>query len=101
MARYAHLPIWKDAAIVPVGASGKGGAPFPAKTLLTLTQETRVFGSFNEFASAARPRSSIEYRATDLPGLRRRWERQDIAHALVAQDGHFKTSFKRRALRLF
>jgi retron-type reverse transcriptase len=43
----------------------------------------------------------IEYRAIDLPGLRRRWKRQGIAHALVAQDGHFKTGFKRRALRLF
>lgn len=43
----------------------------------------------------------IEYRATDLPGLRWRWKRQGIAHALVAQDGHFKTGFKRRTLRLF
>jgi len=43
----------------------------------------------------------IEYRASDLPGLRRRWKRQGVAHALVAQDGHFKTGFKRRALRRF
>jgi len=35
-----------------------------------------------------------------LPDLRRRWKRQGIAHALIAQDGHFKTGFKRRVLRL-
>jgi hypothetical protein len=41
-----------------------------------------------------------EYRAADLPGLRRRWKGQGISHALIAQDGHFKTGFKRRVLRL-
>jgi hypothetical protein len=41
-----------------------------------------------------------EFPPADLPGLRRRWKRQGIAHALVAQDGHFKTGFKRRALVL-
>jgi hypothetical protein len=42
----------------------------------------------------------IEFRSADLPDLRRRLKRHGIAHVLVAQDGHYKTGFKRRVLRL-
>ena len=40
------------------------------------------------------------WRPSALPGLRQWLKRQGLAHVLVAQDGHFKTGFKRRALWL-
>ena len=40
------------------------------------------------------------WRPSALPGLRQWLKRQGLAHVLVAQDGHFKTGLKRRALWL-
>jgi hypothetical protein len=42
----------------------------------------------------------LEFRASDLAGVRRRLKRAGQAHALAAQTGHFKTGFKRRELVL-
>lgn len=42
----------------------------------------------------------VAFRPDDVPGLRRRWKRQGVAHVLVAQDGHYRSGFKRRVLRL-
>ena len=38
----------------------------------------------------------MAYRNSELKRLRQRWKRQGIAHVLVAQDGHYRTGFKRR-----
>jgi hypothetical protein len=57
-------------------------------------------------AKAAPPKSTaglgpcLEFRASDLAGVRRRLKRTGQAHALAAQTGHLKTGFKRRELVL-
>lgn len=129
MARTAHLPIWKVAIDLAVHLE-KAVARFPrshkyslgsdlcqcAQRLCRLivranalafrgsgfAREEVSAGETAPIAAKAAPTNTQSEPNPCRSGLAREEAGAgDIAHALIAQDGHFKTGFKRRVLQLW
>ncbi len=76
--------------LLPVsGRSGLGrdGASGPLPPIAAKAAPTRSYAGLGP---------CLEFRASDLTGVRRRLKRAGLAHVLAAQTGHHKTGFKRR-----